>query len=250
MRKTIAWILALACVWALAGCESAEPAATIPESTPAQTQQTQPSTETPAEEPQVAEESELPQPTATEEKAAVKIMPLPTTLDITNLEDCSVAISLEKGDFYQDQTGAVMMDVTVFTYDLYDMADIAMMEAGDTILRGQEEVLISSLDRKDDGLVLINGGLEKGGFELYTERHTVYYEQSSNGQKAYYQLGKVSLPVSADFQYYDASASNQEVVSFSAEDFLNDAEAIAYPFDANHTTIHIAGGYVAAMTKA
>ena len=244
MRKMIALIFALACVLVFVGCEAAEPVATVPESIASQTQQPQPVTEAPAEETQAAEETDLPQPSGAEEKAAVKIMPLPATLDIANLEDCSVAISLEEGAFYQDQTGAVMMDVTVFTYDMYDMADIAMMEAGDTILRGQDVILISSLDRKDDGLVLINGGSEAGGFELYTERHTVYYEVDRDGQKVYYPLGKISLPVSSDFTYTEGA----EI--FRAEDFLNDAEGIDYPFDANHTTIQIVGGYVMAMTKA
>ena len=203
----------------------------------------------PVVEPTVSEISES-SAIETQEQESVVVAPLPVTIDITKLEDCMVAISLEKGDFYKDKTGVVMMDVTVFVYDLYDMVDVALMKEGDTILRGQEEVLISSIERKEDGHVLINGGLDKGGFELNTEGNTVYYEQGYSDAKSYYEFGKVTLPVSTDFIYNDASDLDKDAVIFRAEDFLNDAAGIQYYFNANNTTIQIEKGYVTAMTRA
>lgn len=202
----------------------------------------------PVVEPTVSEISESSAIETQEQESAV-ITPLPVTMDITKLEDCMVAISLEKGDFYRDKTGAVMMDVTVFVYDLYDMVDISLMKEGDTMLRGQDEILISSIERKESGLVLINGGLDKGGFELYTEGNTVYYEKGYSDSKFYYELGKVTLPVSPDFIYNDASDLDKDAVIFSAEDFLKDASGIDYHFNANNTTIQIEKGYVTAMTR-
>lgn len=184
-----------------------------------------------------------------QEKESAVITPLPVTIDITKLEDCMVAISLEKGDFYRDKTGAVMMDVTVFVYDLYDMVDISLMKEGDIILRGQDEIKISSIERKENGLVLINGGLDKGGFELFTEENTVYYEKGYSDVKSYYELGKVTLPVSPDFIYNDASDLDKDAVIWGAEDFLKDAAGIDYHFNANNTTIQIEKGYVTAMTR-
>ena len=250
MRKNI-WFISvmMICMLVLVGCESQKSVSETLESSATEMQESQQTTETEKQKEESIAVVESQQMTTSEVKESAVITPLPVTMDITRLEDCMVAISLEKGDFYRDKTGAVMMDVTVFVYDLYDMVDISLMKEGDTILRGQDEILISSIERKESGLVLINGGLDKGGFELYTEGNTVYYEKGYSDSKFYYELGKVTLPVSPDFIYNDASDLDKDAVIFSAEDFLKDASGIDYHFYANNTTIQIEKGYVTAMTR-
>jgi hypothetical protein len=259
MKKLIAFVLAFACVLGLVGCKPKESASVASESAAADVQESQQTTETEAQEEQTPEtevqeeqttETEESQQTAAEEEIEpAVVMPLPVNVDLTQLEDCMVAVALEEGDFYKDETGAVMMDAAVFVYDLYDMADISMLKKGDTIVRLQEEVLISSIERLDSGMVLINGGCFQGGFELDTRETTVYYETGPNGLPHYYELGEVSLPVSPDFIYTDESSVDQEAVSYTADDFLNGAEGLAYHFYGHNTTILIEGGYVTAMTR-
>lgn len=250
MKKNIGLIsVMMLCMLVLNGCKTTKPVSEISESYATEMQESQQTTETEMQKEQSTAVVESQQMTTSEIKESAVITPLPVTIDITRLEDCMVAISLEKGDFYRDKTGAVMMDVTVFVYDLYDMIDISLMKEGDTILRGQDEILISSIERKESGLVLINGGLDKGGFELYTEENTVYYEKGYSDTKSYYELGKVTLPVSPDFIYTDASDLDKDAVIFGTEDFLKDASGIDYHFNANNTTIQIEKGYVTAMTR-
>ena len=74
------------------------------------------------------------------------ILPLPVTIDINNLDNCTVAVSLEQGDAYVDDTGAMQMDVTVYTYDLYDMVDISSLKEGDVIVIREQEVKITSIE--------------------------------------------------------------------------------------------------------
>lgn len=249
MKKLIALVLVLVCVLGMVGCKETKSVSDISESTATEMQEIQQTAETQRQEEQSTEVVEDQQTATSEKKEAATVIPLPVTIDIMKLEDCMAAISLEKGNFYTDKTGAVIMDVTVFVYDLYDMADISMIKEGDTILRGQEEILISSIECNENGLVLINGGLDNGGFELYTEENTVYYERGYSDMKSYYELGKVSLPVSPDFIYNDASDLDKGAVIFSAEDFLQDAVGIDYHFNANNTTIQIEDGYVTTMTR-
>ena len=250
MKKNIRLIsVMMLCMLVLGGCKTTKPVSEISESSATEMQGSQQTTETEKQKEESIAVVESQQMTTSEVKESAVITPLPVTMDITRLEECMVAISLEKGDFYRDKTGAVMMDVTVFVYDLYDMVDISLMKEGDTILRGQDEILISSIERKESGLVLINGGLDKGGFELYTEGNTVYYEKGYSDSKFYYELGKVTLPVSPDFIYNDASDLDKDAVIFSAEDFLKDVSGIDYHFYANNTTIQIEKGYVTAMTR-
>ena len=238
MKKLIALVLALICVLSLVGCHSNQSVPDITESV-----------ETEAQQDEVTEAVDSQPTTVPEEKEPTIIKPLQTSLDITKLEDGTVAISLEKGDFYTDDTGVVMMNATVFVYDFYDMVDISLMKDGDIIVLGQNEVLISSIERDENGCVLINGGLDNDGFELYTDDDTVYHERGYSDVKSYYELGKVSLPVSSDFVYNDESDLEQDAVTMNAEDFMKAEENIDYHFNANNTTIQIENGYVVAMTR-
>ncbi len=245
MKKLIAFVLALACVLGVAGCKSTK-SSDISKNNATETQESQQTTETSK---QNAEVEEGQQTTAPEENEPAVITPLLLTIDFTKLENCIVAISLEKGDFYTDMTGAVMMDATVFLRSMYDLVDVALMKEGDTILRYQEEILISSIERDESGTVLINGGPDEGGLELYTEEDTVYFERGYSDMTTYYELGKISFPVSPDFMYNDASDMDKEATIFRAEDFLNDAAGIDYHFNPNNTTIQIEDGYVTSMTR-
>ena len=52
------------------------------------------------------------------------ISPLPVTIDMNQLDNCTVAVSFEEGDAYVDDNGAMQLDVTVYACDLFDMVDM------------------------------------------------------------------------------------------------------------------------------
>lgn len=187
---------------------------------------------------------------APEETPGKKIVyPLPETLDVNNLADCTVAVSFEKGDAYVDDSGKMQMKVKVYTYDLYDMVDVASLNVGDSIVRLGEEVKITSLERLDIGLVRINGGEEKGGFDLVSSDSTVYYETGMSDVKAYYELGEAALSVSEDFVYLDESDLDAKAKEYYSEDFLSNDSGIEYDFNPNNTTITIENGEIVRMNK-
>ena len=103
------------------------------------------------------------------------ISPLPETIDINALDNCTVAISLEKGGAYVNDSGKMVMDVTVYSYELYDIVDIASLKENDVILRKNEEVKVTEIERLETGLVRINGGEENGGFDLVSNDSTVLH---------------------------------------------------------------------------
>lgn len=184
-----------------------------------------------------------------EENETKVISPLPETLDVNNLDDCTVAVSLEKGAAKVSDSGKMVMDVTVYSYDLYDMADVAALSVNDVIVRRNEEVKIAELERLDSGLVRINGGEENGGFDLVSNDSNVYYETGMNDIKAYYELGKVTLPVSDEFEYIDESDLDAGAKTYYSGDFLTDASGIDYNFSSNNTSIVIENGAVTKMTR-
>ena len=171
------------------------------------------------------------------------INPLPETLDVANLSDCTVAVSLAQGDVFADDSGNTMMKAKVYNYECYDMADIAALAEHDVIVRRGEEIEITKLERLDSGLVRINGGEEAGGFDLASDESTVYFEVGMDDAKAYYELGSVTLPISDAFVYRDENGTE-----YKADAFTSDA-AIVYDFAPNTTTIVIEGGVVTQMSK-
>ena len=177
------------------------------------------------------------------------VNPLPETIDVNNLDNCTVAVSFEQGDAYVDDEGKMMLDAKVYTYELYDMVDIATLEVNDVIVRRGENVVVEALVRLETGLIRINGGEENGGFELISNDNTVYYEIGMSDVKAYNELGTVTLPVSTEFVYTDESDLDAEAKEYYPGDFLLEEKIFEYNFNPNNTSIVIEDGVVVAMKK-
>ena len=239
MKKTLSILFALfLCLSVFAGCT----AQTKPEEQ-ADADVEAAGTETENEAADVEETEEI------EEAEAKVINPLPETIDVNKLENCTVAVSLEEGDAYVNDEGKMMMDITVYSYELYDMVDIAALEVNDVIVRAGEAVKVEEIERLESGLVRINGGEENGGFDLASDESTVYFEIGMDDAKAYYEVGKASLPVSTEFVFTDKSDLEADEVEYFPGDFLIADSEIEYDFNPGNTTVVIEDGVIIAMTK-
>lgn len=177
------------------------------------------------------------------------ISPVPSYIDMDNLDDITVAVSFEKGDAYLDNDGKLQLAVTVYDYDLYDMVDISRMEVGDTLAIDGEDVEVTSLETNDYGQVIVNGGLDAGGYVLATGEDTVYFEIGYSDAKSYYEVGQATIPVSDAFEFEDSSDPTSDPVTWYAGDFLDPNSAIEYTFTPHNTTITIEGGSVIRMDR-
>ena len=220
MKKLIFVLLALCLV--LAGCSGETPAVT--EATQPVTDAAVPETEAPTE-------------------APVTVSPMPQGIDLNQLEDCTLAVSLEEGDVYEDDSGVLQMKATVYTYDLYDMVDIAALSHGDILVFRCEEVKIDDLQHLDDGSLHINGSLT-----LRTDGDGCYYGVLENDHPAYYALGEATIRVSPDFIYTDSSDPSEEKTIYPG-DFLVPGMEIDYDFTPYNTTIRIENGKVIEMHR-
>ena len=124
-----------------------------------------------------------------------------------------------------------------------------MLKSGDNILINNEEISISSIEKDEHGCVLINGGLDNEGIELVTDDDTVYYERGYSDVKIYHKLGNISLPVSSDFIYNDASDLEKEQITMNLEDFTNTYDNMEDNFVPNNTTIRVENGKIVSMNK-
>ena len=204
----------------------------------------------------VAEATEIPETAATEAQENVEteqtevgltIHPLPDTT-MENLTDAILSISLEEGGAYVDDSGAMQMDVTIYTYDKYDMVDIATLEVGDILVGHAGEVEVISKEQNEAGTIYINGGLENGGFDLVTDEDGVFYEMGYSDHKSWYEVGKATIRVSADFEFTDSSDLDLGEVVYYPGSFLV-GEVTNYDFTPYNTTIRVENGQIVELNR-
>ena len=226
MKKYILFLLILCMI--LSGCSTSQ------EKHPEENTKT-PNAETVEEESSVTEED------------SSTVYPLPDfTMD--NLENATFSISLEEGDAYVDDTGIMRMDVKVYTYDLFDMVDIARLKAGDILVTHSGEVMVSSVERNAYGTVLINGGLDEGGIDLFTNDDGVYFECGYSDIKNWYEVGEVTLRVSADLEFRDSIDLDKGEQIYYAGSFLV-GEVTDYHFTPHNTTVRTENGQIVSMER-
>ena len=183
----------------------------------------------------------------TQETQAVTVTPLPDTT-MENLTDAILSVSLEEGGAYVDDTGKMQMDVKIYTYDKYDMVDIAALKEGDIIVTHAGEVEVTSLNRTESGLIFVNGGQEEGGFDLFTDDSGVYYEVGFNDAKNWYEVGEATIRVSVDFEGVDSADPEQgDVVLYPGSFLVN--EVTDYNFTPYNTTIRVEGGEIMELNR-
>lgn len=176
------------------------------------------------------------------------VSPLPTGIDMAHLDDCTVAVSFDKGDAYVDDTGAMQLKVKVYAYDIFDGADMSMLQVGDQITICQQNVKVTSLERNENGTVIINGGMDNDGYDLVSS-DIGFYAMGFDDSKYYYELGEATIPVSADLVFVDSSDLEKGECTYYAGDLLTDDAGIEYNFGPDNTEITIQGGYVVSMQR-
>lgn len=180
---------------------------------------------------------------------AQTLCPLPDTT-METLDNATVSVSLPMSDAYLDDTGVMRMRMSIYTYDLYDMVEVSTLAAGDTIVFCGEELAVTSVEMRDDGTLLINGGYFMDGLDLVTDDNGVYYVQEDNDSKSYYLIGEADYPVSDEFVFTDSSdLTLDEPNVFYAGDFLIGNEEIEDFFIPENTTVRIENGFIVEMNR-
>ena len=182
-----------------------------------------------------------------EAAAPVTVSPLPAGVDLDNLKDCTVAVSLEAGDIFRNDDGAIQLRVTVYSYwDRYDPVDIAGLKVGDELVIEGNTISVHSLE-EDKGDIRINGGYEQDGYTLRTDDDGVYYAVSSNDMHLWKPVGTTVLPVADSFVYFDRADLSGAEMAYSAEDFL--AGALDHSFSPQNTALRLENGAAVELTR-
>lgn len=175
------------------------------------------------------------------------ITPLPDTT-MENLTDAILSVSLEEGNAYVDDQGRMQMDLKIYTYDKYDMVDIADLKVGDTLVRHSGDIKVISKEQDETGTIFINGGLDNGGLNLVTDDCGLFYEMGFSDTKSWYQVGEATIRVSADFTGIDRGDLELGEVILYPGDFLIGA-VTNYDFTPYNTTIRVEDGQIVEMNR-
>lgn len=213
MKKILICSLALGCALLLAGCGA-----------------------TPAD-PAVSED-----PAAGVTAGAVN--PLPSTMSVDDLDNASFAAGFDAKGVYLNDDGAMVIDLTVYDYELYDIVDVSTLKVGDTIVINGQNVVISSIEEAN-GLIAINGGLEEGGYWLGTDdESSAYYEVLEDAAKRYVSVGKITLPVGQDFVFVDNADPEKPDQKMLAGDFIQEIPKTDEVFSPNAVTVTVKDGFI------
>ena len=199
----------------------------------------------------VKNQQEQPAETAPAQTVAAEQMNIEALPDTTmeSLDDGIVNVSVEQNGFYRDAAGNFVLRMQVYSYDKFDMVDIAALKAGDTIMISGEKIAVNSVERKDNGSVLINGGLEEGGFDLATDDSGIYFVQGYSDMKSWNLLGEVEYPVSDAFVFTDSADLDRGEITYAAADLAENIPAYEYGYQPQNTTVRMENGQIVAMNR-
>lgn len=193
------------------------------------------------------------EPSDTNDTADTRILPIPSSFDPTNLEDCSFPVSFTNDDIELNDEGSFVLHMTVWEQELFDAVSITGLKEGDVIVVRGDDVSVATVEQAD-GVVHINGGLENGGITMApAESGGTFYESGSELTEydvLYTSVAQMALPVNGDeFVYRDSSDLEKGEVTYVAGDLLTMKDSVDFGCTAMNGTAHIVNNQVVEIIR-
>ena len=177
---------------------------------------------------------------------ARRVEPLADTLDVSALAEGDQQFTAGfRGSDIREDGGQLVIDLTVYTYDLYDAVDISMLAAGDTLVVKGEDIPVTAVAEENGG-VTVNGGLENGGVDLISAGGGTFRVLLENDAPDLYEAGTITLPVGQDCVLTDDSDPEAPGRTLYAGDLLGLGDEV---FSPQATTVETVGGAVTAIHR-
>ena len=175
-----------------------------------------------------------------------RVEPMAGSMDVSALAegDNQFTAGFRGSDARLDDDGRLVIDLTVYTYDLYDAVEITTLTPGDTLVVKGTEIPVKTVEQGDG--IAVNGGLVNGGIDLTSAGGGTFRVQLENDARDLYEVGTVTLPVGQDCVLTDDADPEDTGRTLYAGDLLGLGDEV---FSPQATTVETAGGMVTAIHR-
>lgn len=137
------------------------------------------------------------------------VRPLPAGTNPDSLTDCTVPAVFTVDNF--DWTAGTLQ-FKVYNKDLYDVVDIQQLANGDTLVFQGRKIVVNSVEKKDDGFIIVNGGIENDGADLVPFEGGTYRGIQPDDHAVYSLLGTATLPLANNLVMIDCGIEPNDPV--------------------------------------
>ncbi len=175
-----------------------------------------------------------------------RVEPMAGSMDVSALAegDNQFTAGFRGSDARLDDDGRLVIDLTVYTYDLYDAVEITTLTPGDTLVVKGTEIPVKTVEQGDG--IAVNGGLVNGGIDLTSAGGGTFRVLLENDAPDLYEAGTITLPVAQDFVLTDDSDPEAPGRTLYAGDLLGLGDEV---FSPQATTVETVGGAVTAIHR-
>lgn len=175
-----------------------------------------------------------------------RVEPMAGSMDVSALAegDNQFTAGFRGSDARLDDDGRLVIDLTVYTYDLYDAVEITTLTPGDTLVVKGTEIPVKTVEQGDG--IAVNGGLVNGGIDLTSAGGGTFRVLLENDAPDLYEARTITLPVAQDFVLTDDSDPESPGQTLYAGDLLGLGDEV---FSPQATTVETAGGMVTAIHR-
>ena len=168
-----------------------------------------------------------------------------------NLDDAEFPVSFTNSDIELDDTGVLVIYLTVYDYERFFAEDITSMQAGDTLVINDTDLAVTSV-KTEDGTVYVNGGPAEGGVALVPDEDDMYCETLDPTLDVihnYYEIGKFDFPVEQEFVFTDSSDLDKGEQTYLAGDLLEMNETVDFSCTPYNSIARTQGGKLISIDK-
>ena len=173
--------------------------------------------------------------------------PLGRHQGVEEFDNAKFAASFGAGDFIKNADGTFTLTTMIYRYEMFSGEDIQSLKVGDTIWCLGKNVAVETIEVRDSGLIIVNGGIENGGRYFKTDENGLYFESGMNDRHSYYEIGENTYTLSADFVFTDNSDMDNPK-TYTAEELMS---LLTYDthFVNSNTIVETSNGVVTAIVR-
>ncbi len=176
----------------------------------------------------------------------ITLEPIVNHLSVDGSMDATFSAKFTPAEDMTKDGDTYMLSFTGYYAEKYEEAFVPMLKAGDTIVIGGESILIDSIE-DSNGIYMINGGLDEGGYDLIVDEDGTYRERGYDDIRTYGEIGKATLPIADDCVITDNADLDNPDRKLTLEELA--ADDTAYGFNERNTMLTVEDGKITEIAR-